>query len=968
MKIKKQTFAIALTAFILFMLTTITTQSQIQFEGLCSEGEGGASWDADGTGPEPYGNGHENVFYYSATNDYLNNTSTSGGHMLDNINGFPLFEQSLLDNGFSAEEITVKIALCDLGNDVSGIDYFTIGDKHYANFYPVNCTFELNGEPLVEAIGDYSIYLHKPGYQGFESAYLKVNDISGNSSDPVKNVANALLSDIGTEEIKFDLDVTVASDLTGNGRSGAYFDLNFTFEKGLPTIPFQGLTADHEGAVAWDTDGTGPEPLRDGHQNYGYFGASRDYAGIDPDPNAAFGHFLNNNNGFNNFYLQMEYRGYTPDQIKIKAGICSLDEDIEGEDWFGQYNLNYYHCLINIELDDEPLIGFMLDTLYFELTTNVLTSPAIAYNASENSSPDIQLIADGFFKDLELRQLIMDFEMSYDSPFSGNGRDGAYYQVVVGNLIGKTSNCTRVYEGDVSGTWMASCSPYIIEESITVPDGETLTIEPGVWVKSRDNAKIDIKGRILAQGNDSNTGGIVFTAINPDAGWSGIEFFDTGTTNDSSLLINCIFEYGYGQGDLLGTNSGGAVAMKNFSKVKIDHCLFRYNWVDKSGYYPPSGGAIGLWSSSPIIKNSDFYNNDASYGGAMVLFLESNPTIDHCLFHHNTASADAGALIVHHNSNPDIINCTFIKNSAIGMGGAVDIYGFSDPDFVNCILLSNSAAQGKQISVSTSDCILDISYCDIGGGEAGIEPNGIGATGTYENNIDEDPAFADVLAFDYHLSNASPCVNTGDPSIFDPDGTVSDIGALYFSIPEPPVAVEAQNITNISFTAAWEVNYEVLGYILDVATDANFTDMVPDYDSLDVGLTYFHLVTVPEPGIPYYYRIRAYNAAGLSEVSNTILVLLTGMEENISENLSGLSIVPNPVSNYGNIIFALKDTSGVQIEIFNYTGQKVLCMQPEKQQKGQVSIPINFDILPSGTYVCRISTEKSVNTTKFIKH
>ena len=88
---------------------------------------------------------------------------------------------------------------------------------------------------------------------------------------------------------------------------------------------------------------------------YGYFGASRDYDGIDPDPDAAFGHFLDNAEGFTNFYLQLEYRGYTPDQIKIKTGLCSLEEDIAGEDWFGEYNLNYYQGLMRDEIDGEPL-------------------------------------------------------------------------------------------------------------------------------------------------------------------------------------------------------------------------------------------------------------------------------------------------------------------------------------------------------------------------------------------------------------------------------------------------------------------------------------------------------------------------------------------------------------------------------------------------------------------------------------
>jgi hypothetical protein len=48
-------------------------------------------------------------------------------------------------------------------------------------------------------------------------------------------------------------------------------------------IPIQGLHDNHEGAVAWDADGTGPEPAGYGHihpfgwGSKGYYGASRDY-------------------------------------------------------------------------------------------------------------------------------------------------------------------------------------------------------------------------------------------------------------------------------------------------------------------------------------------------------------------------------------------------------------------------------------------------------------------------------------------------------------------------------------------------------------------------------------------------------------------------------------------------------------------------------------------------------------------
>ncbi|RLD55181.1 MAG: hypothetical protein DRJ05_13370 [Bacteroidetes bacterium] len=979
MKTKKTTFAIALTACIMFMLTAITTQSQIQFTGLISQGEGIAGWNADGSGPEPEASGHivpgfgNSQYYYGSSRDFITgNEDEACFHFLPDITGFPEFEQALIDNGFTAGQVKCKYGLTSLEDDIEGEDWFFMNSIAYSNYYNTQFVFELDGEPILS--GNYSyanMYINTTGGNWqVETGFTPLLNVAGPGT-PAFEVSQAFLNDLDGQEIKMSYEAVYTNqDINENGRDGAYYNvLNGLLEAGYPTIPFIGLPADHEGVAYWDSDGSGSEPLRNGHGYMLYYGASRDYDGIDPDPNAAFGHFLDNAEGFTNFYLQMEYRGYTPDQIKIKSGICDFDEDIEGEDWIGQDTLNYYHSLMRIELDNEPLFGFMIDTLNYtqESIWNCVTSPAIAYNASENSSTDMQLIAEAFFKDLESRQLNLEFTISSNGTFEANGRDGYLYEVNIGHMVAKMSNCTRVYAGNVTGIWHAGCSPYIIEGDITVPNGETLTIEPGVWVKFMDRYPINVQGSVVAVGDGTNTGDIVFTAINPEKGWGGIELYNTNNTNDSSFFTNCIFEYGYAQGGVAGLNSGGAFAAKNFSKINIDQCLFKYNWADKSGTYPPSGGAIGLWNSNPIIQNSGFYGNHASYGGAIILFTGSHPTIDHCLFHHNTADTDAGAVIVYTNCDPDITNCTFVQNSTNGMGGAVVVHDSSDPDFVNCILFDNSAAQGKQIAVSTSDCTLDISYCDIEGGEAGIGPNGIGASGTYENNIEEDPMFAQELAWNFRLSDASPCINAGDPTIVDPDGTVSDMGAFYYSIPPAPVAIEGIVITNTSFHAKWVMDYAVTGYIIDVATDESFDSLVPGYEGLDVGYTYIYEVTVSAPTV-YYYRLKAYNAAGISEYSNTILVFITDIEETLSESSSGLIVVPNPVNSQGNIILELNEASKVQIEVFNYTGQKVLNISPEKQQKGMVSIPVDFGLLPNGSYICKITTEKSFYTTKFIKN
>jgi hypothetical protein len=66
-------------------------------------------------------------------------------------------------------------------------------------------------------------------------------------------------------------------------------------------------------------------------------------------------------------------------------------------------------------------------------------------------------------------------------------------------------------------------------------------------------------------------------------------------------------------------------------------------------------------------------------------------------------------------------------------------------------------------------------------GKPGIGPNNLGTNGSYVNNLDEDPVFVETLAWDFNLDLAlSPCIDAGDPSMPDPDGTPPEMGCYYY--------------------------------------------------------------------------------------------------------------------------------------------------------------------------------------------
>jgi len=363
---------------------------------------------------------------------------------------------------------------------------------------------------------------------------------------------------------------------------------------------------------------------------------------------------------------------------------------------------------------------------------------------------------------------------------------------------------TPVPPGDISGTWTLAGSPYLINGETTVPDGMTLTIEPGVVVEWQGSYKMNVQGQILAEGTEADS--IIFTAKYTFDGFKSIRFDNTPIGNDTSRFTHCVFRYGRAYGEY-PDNCGGAIAGLYYDKFVIDHCLFAYNKaneIDIGGN--PGGGAIALWTSSPIIWNSTFTDNESKYGGAIMCYIESNPLIynnvftgnmvqkdggaimcwidsdppiTYNLFYENTAGKYGGAIDLNDNCSPDITNNTIVDNVS-DVGGGITVYGSCSPNIRNTILWGNTAFEGNQVCIRSDDCEPNFYYSDIEGGwEAfGGEP----FTGDYDNNIDEDPVFIDPSSGDYRLvRDESPCINAGDPDPIynNPDGTRNDMGAIW---------------------------------------------------------------------------------------------------------------------------------------------------------------------------------------------
>jgi elongation factor P hydroxylase len=76
--------------------------------------------------------------------------------------------------------------------------------------------------------------------------------------------------------------------------------------------------------------------------------------------------------------------------------------------------------------------------------------------------------------------------------------------------------------------------------------------------------------------------------------------------------------------------------------------------------------------------------------------------------------------------------------------------------------------------------------------------------------------------------------------------------------------------TRSSFMANWDSENGATGYRLDVSTSSSFSSYVNGYHNLDVGNVTGQVVTGLNRGTTYYYRVRAYDAAGSSANSGVM--------------------------------------------------------------------------------------------------
>jgi len=189
------------------------------------------------------------------------------------------------------------------------------------------------------------------------------------------------------------------------------------------------------------------------------------------------------------------------------------------------------------------------------------------------------------------------------------------------------------------------------------------------------------------------------------------------------------------------------------------------------------GGGISLYCGpTAVCTNVLISGNHAESGGGISVGGGSSIEMSHSLVADNIADEFGGGFRFLGSRTKNLQNVTIVNNQAES-GGGIYSYENSINNLVNCIVWNNSESN----IFGCDHCSFTISYSDIEGGRDEIVIEDQARLEWGEGNISSDPLFIEPDCDDFHLTEDSPCIDTGDPeSPEDPDSSRADMGAFPF--------------------------------------------------------------------------------------------------------------------------------------------------------------------------------------------
>ncbi|GJQ61005.1 MAG: hypothetical protein SCALA702_00580 [Melioribacteraceae bacterium] len=258
------------------------------------------------------------------------------------------------------------------------------------------------------------------------------------------------------------------------------------------------------------------------------------------------------------------------------------------------------------------------------------------------------------------------------------------------------------------------------------------------------------------------------------------------------------------------------------------------------------------------------------------------------------------------------------------------------------------------------------------------------------NLFETDPMFLndnfkEQNSWDVHLQYGSPANDSGDPTIFDLDGSRSDMGAfggpegityLYQDLPPKPIVPDTIYFIEDSSKVflSWEKNSEndLAHYIIYRDTVRTFTPNIDNQRGVTSSNMFVEIITDTSVD-SLFYKVTSEDSTGNESEVEAIFVVSVEDSSSTSIDLNEIEYkfrleqnYPNPFNPSTKIRYSLEKAGNVSVKIYDLKGEEIKTLYDGVHSKGYHEIVFDGSEYASGIYVYRLEVKDDARIPVFI--
>ncbi len=344
-----------------------------------------------------------------------------------------------------------------------------------------------------------------------------------------------------------------------------------------------------------------------------------------------------------------------------------------------------------------------------------------------------------------------------------------------------------------------------VTETVIVPEGVTLTIEPGTIIRFAHNREkeylltlnnyfdwpkpaLHVRGTLISIGSPDNL--IIFTsdALEPrGADWRGIILNSLlPIPVNTSIIKYSIIEYAHKSIMIATASQSPVIVENNIIRFADRPFLVKCKVVLFLCFGNPEllgGSAITYWSgSSTVVRGNIMYGNTHAIeagGGSGGAFFENNVACFNIDYNQKVLGSNG--------VRTDSENSVFRNNLLCGNDFGIEFNWGSKAVAENNIIIWNDAGLDLLKGSSEPDSYPSVNFNDVWGNNVDYAHTIIRKGGSMRGSMPEerfgkgnvaiDPLFTEEDFYNANFNFTQPGLkDSGNPELFDADGSRSDIG------------------------------------------------------------------------------------------------------------------------------------------------------------------------------------------------